>query len=244
VRAAATATVLALTVAVALTFGSTGDTRAAHEAEPATEKGPAAEAAANATGEHRAGEPGEGDHAASEHAGAEHGEPSIDGKKLAAQIFNFALLLAVLIGFGGRAVSKALAARHQQLKADLASASEARAAAEAQLKMQENRLAKLEQEIVAIRTGIKQEAESEKARLIELAEERARRIQDETKFVIEQQVKQAEADLKHEAAQAAVDMAEQIVRKSLDSADRQRMVDSFVADVGKPASPSASGGQV
>ena len=59
----------------------------------------------------------------------------------------------ILVKFGGPAIGKALAARHQQLKADLAAAAAARAEAEARLAQQEARLAALEQEIEAIRTG-------------------------------------------------------------------------------------------
>ena len=94
--------------------------------------------------------------------------------------------------FGGPAINKALLARHTQLKAELASAAEARAAAEARLAEQEKRLAALEHEIAAIQAGIKQEAEVEKARLIATAEERAKRIQEETSFLLDQQVKEAE----------------------------------------------------
>jgi F-type H+-transporting ATPase subunit b len=180
------------------------------------------------------------EHAAAAEHGGSHGEAKLDGGKLAAQIINFTLLVGVLAWFGGRALAKALAARHQQLKADLAAASEMRIAAEAQLKKQEQRLASLEQEIANIRAGVAKEADAEKARLIEMAEERARRIQDETKFLIDQQVKEAEVQLRREAAQAAVEMAEQIVRRSLQPGDRERMVDSFVADVAKPARPPGS----
>ena len=102
---------------------------------------------------------------------------SINGKKLALQLLNFGVLLFILIKFGGPAINKALAARHQQLKADLASAAAARAEAEARLAQQEKRLGALEQEIAAMRAGVKAEAEAEKARLIALAEERAKRHQ-------------------------------------------------------------------
>ena len=199
----------------------------------------ASEAAVEEAAKHETGHvEGQG---ANEHGGGHEGEePTLDAGRLAAQIVNFAILLGILVYFGGRAMSKALMARHQQLKADLAAASELRAAAEAQLAKQEKRLASLEQEIANIRAGVVKEAEAEKARLIEMAEERARRIQEETKFLIDQQVKEAEAELRREAAQAAVDMAEQIVRRSLQPGDRDRMVDSFVADVGKPTPPSRS----
>ncbi len=179
-----------------------------------------------------------------EHPGGElpegHEAPAINGKKLALQLLNFGVLVFILVKFGGPAIGKALAARHQQLKADLAAAATARAEAEARLKQQEARLAALEQEIEGIRTGVKAEAEAEKARLIALAEERAKRIKEETSFVLEQQIKEAEARLRREVAQAAVDLAEQMVKKSLGPSDQQRLVDSFVADVAAPV-PGARG---
>jgi len=169
--------------------------------------------------------------------------PKLDGKKLALQLVNFGLLLGILIGFGGPAIRKALQARHQQLKADLAAASVARAEAEARLAQQEARLAALEQEIEGIRTGVKAEAEAEKARLIAMAEERAKRIREETTFVLGQQIKEAEERLRREVAMAAVDLAEQMVKKSLGTADQQRMLDTFVTDVATPAGSPAARGQ-
>jgi F-type H+-transporting ATPase subunit b len=175
---------------------------------------------------------GEAHETAGEHAaGGEHEAPSISGKALAFQLLNFGVLLFVLIKFGGPPVRKALEARHQQIKSDLASAAEARAAAQARFEQQEKRLAALESEIAAIVAGIKQEAEAEKARLIALAEDRAKRIREESEFIIEQQVKQAEEDLRREVAAAAVALAEQIIRSQLGAGDQQRLIDTFVGDV-------------
>jgi F-type H+-transporting ATPase subunit b len=169
--------------------------------------------------------------------------PSINVKKLGLQVLNFSVLLFILIKFGGPAISKALAARHSQMKADLAAASAARADAEARLAVQEKRLGALEQEIESIRTGVKAEAQAEKARLIALAEERAKRIKEETSFALGQQVKEAEERLRREVAMAAVDLAEQMVRKSLGAADQQRFVDTFVTDVatGQTGTPRSRG---
>ena len=169
-----------------------------------------------------------------------HETPEIHVKSLALQLLNFAVLIFVLVKFGGPAISKALAARHQQLKADLAAAAAARSEAEARLAQQEARLAALEQEIEGIRTGVKAEAEAEKARLIAMAEERAKRIREETTFVLDQQVKEAEERLRREVALAAVNLAEQMVKKSFGAADQQRLVDTFVADV---AAPGATAGR-
>jgi F-type H+-transporting ATPase subunit b len=173
--------------------------------------------------------------------GPEGGEPApkLDVKRLALQLVNFAVLAGILGWFGGKAINKALLARHQQLKADLVAAAEARSGAELRAAEQGKRLASLEAEIAAMRAGIKQEAEDEKQRLIAAAEERAARIGDETKFLLDQQVKEAEATLKREVAEAAVRIAEQIVTKSFNAGDQQRLVDTFVSDVAAPTGRSA-----
>ena len=194
-------------------------------------------------GQGKQAEHGEG---ANEH-GAGHEAP-FSGKTFMWQMLNFAALLFLLIKFGGPAVKKALQARHQQIKTDLASAAESRAAAQARFEHQEKRLAALESEIATIRAGIKQEAEAEKARLITMAEDRARRIREESEFIIEQQVKQAEEDLRREVAAQAVALAEKIVRAQLGAQDQARLVDTFVGDVAgngahaaAPPAPASSG---
>jgi len=197
-------------------------------------------------GEHAAA--GEAHEAAGEGHGEGHGEhgeaheaPTLDWGRLGWQIMNFGALLFLLVKFGGPPVAKALAARHQQIKSDLASAAETRAAAQARFEQQEKRLASLEQEIATIAASIKQEAEAEKARLIALSEERARRIREESEFIIEQQIKQAEEDLRREVAAAAVALAEKIVRSQMGPGDQQRMIDSFVGDIATPNGARTNG---
>ena len=194
-------------------------------------------------GEHAAA--GEAHEAAGEGQGGEHGEaheaPAMDWGRLGWQIMNFGALLFLLVKFGGPPVAKALEARHQQIKSDLASAAETRAAAQARFEQQEKRLASLEHEIAAIAASIKQEAEAEKARLIALSEERARRIREESEFIIEQQIKQAEEDLRREVAAAAVALAEKIVRSQMGPGDQQRMIDSFVGDIATPNGARTNG---
>ena len=50
-----------------------------------------------------------------------------DAKTLALQLLNFGVLVALLVWFGGRAVNKMLAGRHQQIKTDIAEAARLRA---------------------------------------------------------------------------------------------------------------------
>jgi F-type H+-transporting ATPase subunit b len=173
------------------------------------------------------------DPATHEGEGHESGEhaPSVDTKKLALQFLNFGVLVFILVWFGGRAINKSLAARHHQLKADLASAADLRAAAEAKLAKQEARLGSLEHEIADMRRGLKAEAEAEKVRLIAAAEERARRIKAETSFLVEQQVREAEQRLRRQSADTSLKVAEEILRRSIGTADQQRLLDTFISDI-------------
>jgi len=227
--------VMLVTAALGIGMGAAARVAAAEEAATPTPDVAVEHGAAHAEGhEARHGEHGEG--------AAEH-EPEIDGKKLGLQILNFAVLVGILVFFGGKAVNKALRARHEQLKADLASAAEARAAAEAKLAKQEARLGSLEAEIAELRRNLKAEAEAEKARLIEAAEERATRIKAETTFLIDQQVREADQRLRRESADAALKIAEDILRRAIGPADQQRLLETFVGNVaGAPAGtpPAAS----
>jgi F-type H+-transporting ATPase subunit b len=180
---------------------------------------------------------------AGEHAAAQggHHEAGIDPKTLGLQILNFAVLVFILMKFGGPLINKALADRHAQLKGDLEDASRQRSTAEERFRKQEQRLANIEREIEAMTQAIRQEAEQEKARIIASAEEKARRIQDETKFALEQQVKEAEVRFRAEVAQAAVKVAEELLRRSVTPSDDQRLVQGFVSDVAS-ARPDAPKG--
>lgn len=173
---------------------------------------------------------------ANEHEGAAHGEGhAVDGRTLGLQLFNFGVLLFIMIKFGGSAINKSLRTRHDKMKLDLDEAQRLRAEAEARFKEQEARLGNLQDELAVLRKSMKDSADHEKARLIEASEARALRIAEETRFLLDQQVKQAELSFKAEVASAAAQIAEQIVRRSVNQGDQQRLVSSFVADLANTA---------
>jgi F-type H+-transporting ATPase subunit b len=169
--------------------------------------------------------------------GGEHEAHGVDPKTLGLQLFNFAVLVFILMKFGGGAINKALAARHEQLRSDIDEAARIKGAAEERFKQQEQRLANLEREIEVMITSIRQEAEQEKARIIASAEEKARRVQEETTFALEQQVKEAEARFRGEVAQAAVKVADELLRRSVTPSDEQRLLQSFVGELGGGKGP-------
>jgi F-type H+-transporting ATPase subunit b len=181
--------------------------------------------------------PATGEPAAEHGAGhGEHGEHTgVDAKTLALQLLNFGVLLFILIWFGGRAMSKAFRGRHDQLKADIESAAGQRALAEQRFHEQDARLANLEQELAALRAAVQQEGERERGRLLAGAEEKAKRIQDETRLQLDQQVKEAEQRLRAEVASTAVKLADELLKRSVSPDDERRLAQDFAAGAGAPA---------
>lgn len=205
---------------------------AEHPAQAASEAMPTEppSTAAGAThGEHGAPEAAEhGAGESSEHAG-------FNGKTFALQLLNFGVLLFILIYFGGRAMNKSLRTRHEQLKSEIGQAALLRDQAKQKFDVQEKRIADLEKEIAALRASLRQDAEAEQARLIEGAQEKAKRIQDDLRFQLDQQVKEAELHLRAEIATASVQLAEELLRKSVTTEDQRRLSQEFVAGFAGPA---------
>jgi F-type H+-transporting ATPase subunit b len=181
---------------------------------------------------------GEGD---AEHL-ADHGEHTgFSGKTFALQLLNFGVLLFLLIWFGGRGMNKVLRARHEQLKGDIGEAARLRDEAARKFQAQEQRVTDLEKEIASLRASMRQDAEREQARLLQGAQERAKRIQEDMRIQLDQQVKEAELLLRAEVASASVKLAEELVRKSVNADDERRLAREFVAGFDVPAGPQDQG---
>lgn len=177
--------------------------------------------------------------AGDEHAAGEH-HATFDPKTFGFQLLNFGVLLFILIKFGGGAANKAFKARHEQMKADMVEANKTRVAADERFKRQEQRLINLEQEIAQMRAAMKKDADNERAKIVASAEERARRIQDDTKFQLDQQVKEAELRFREQVATAALKVAETLLRQQVGPQDDQRLVQGFVNDLSaRPAGAEA-----
>lgn len=186
------------------------------------------------------------DHTASalgmgEHGGGEH--HGLDLKRLGFQLVNFGLLVFILVKFGGGAINKTLRARHDQLKTDLDAANRLRVDAELRFRSQEQRLANLQNEIAKMRAQMKDAADGERVRLVAAAEEKAKRIGDDTKFQLDQQVKEAQIRLRAEVAAAAVKVADELLHRSVNASDEQRLVQTFVAELGGRATAPGPDGQ-
>jgi F-type H+-transporting ATPase subunit b len=175
-----------------------------------------------------------------------HAQPSEQGeaKREAGEVSpiwawaNFAMLAA---GLGYLVVKKGgpwFAARSLAIRKGIAEAEEIRAEAEARAADVDRRLAGLEAEIEALRGHARQEQAAEAERIRQQTAADLTRIQEHAAREIDAAGKTARIELKRYAAQLAVDLAEQKIRRQMTPGIQSALVENFVRDLDHPASGS------
>ena len=160
----------------------------------------------------------------------EHGSPLVG---MIAKLFNFALLAGTLVYFLRSPLATYLSDRGKQIRSDLVKAADMKQLAGEQLAKIDAKMAALPGELDALRKTGAQEVAAEEARIRQAAEaERARLIEHATRD-IDRQLKIAERDLQKHAGGLAVDLATKRVKATITDADQRRLVDRYVAQVGK-----------
>jgi F-type H+-transporting ATPase subunit b len=159
-------------------------------------------------------------------AGAEpHESGAVD---IVARLLNFAILAGTLFYLLRSPIATYLADRSRQIRGDLVNAAEMKRAAAAQLEEIDRRMQALPGELEALRTKGAQEIAAEEARIRAAAAAERDRLLEETRRDIELQVKIAERELVSHAADLAVGVATERIKRSITDDDQQRLVDRYV----------------
>ena len=146
-------------------------------------------------------------------------------------IINFVLLIAALIYFARKPVLAFLAERRGEIQNSLKSSAELLGEAEKKFAAWQRKLADLEQELESIRVMSRQRAENERANIIADATASAARIKADARAAIEQELRRAREVLREEAADLALELAENLLRAQVDDGDRERLVTEFIERV-------------
>jgi F-type H+-transporting ATPase subunit b len=146
-------------------------------------------------------------------------------------IFNFAVVVVILMWKVRPAIRRSVAKRHDTIKAALEEASLLREQARAKLEEYTNQLARAEKEIEQMVTDIRQGAEAEKQRILADAEAQARALERDAEQRIAAEIERARADLEREVVAAAVAVAERLIREQATKSDHTQLVDDFIQDV-------------
>ena len=128
------------------------------------------------------------------------------------------------------------AARSQSIRKGIAEAEQIRASAEASAAEVERRLAGLQAEIEGLRAHAHNEQAAEAARIREQTSAVRDRIREHSQREIESAGKAARLELTRYAAQLALDLAEQKIRRQITPEIQAALVDNFARNLELPSS--------
>lgn len=148
-----------------------------------------------------------------------------------AKVVNFAILAGALVYFLRAPIATYLASRETQIRQDLVRASEMRAAASAQLAEIERKLQSLPGELEALRRQGAVDVAAEKQRIAEAAAAERERLIEQTHREIAMRLRLARRELTEHAAQLAIRIAEERIKRSITPDDQLRLVDRYTAQL-------------
>lgn len=144
---------------------------------------------------------------------------------------NFLVLAGIIYWLLAKKTKEFFAGRQGGIRTALADAAAAREAAEKKFREYSTKLDKATEEIEQISEMIRSQGLAEKERIIVEARKEAEKMKDDTKTRIEQEFKKASQQLRSETVRLSTQMAEELLKKHIQVADHQSMVEDYIAKV-------------
>ncbi len=144
-------------------------------------------------------------------------------------IVNFLVLAGLLFYAVRKKVNPTMAEKRAEMEAALKEAQQLKQEAEAKYAEYQSRLNRLDHELANIRADMVKAGEAERDRMVSDAEQTAARIRKDTRFFIEQQMKQLRKDLREESIEAAIASAEKLLDQSAAASDQERLANAYLA---------------
>jgi F-type H+-transporting ATPase subunit b len=144
------------------------------------------------------------------------------------RVANFLVLLGILYWLMWKKMKSFFAGRREGIKASLEEAEVVKADAEKKFKEYDEKIKKAEEEIQGIAAMIKAQGEEEKNRIIADAGRAAEKMKEDAKARMDQELKKAKNELRLEASELAVQMAEDILKKKVTKEDHEGMVREYL----------------
>ena len=164
---------------------------------------------------------------------ASGGDSGVILKDFLYRCFSFALMVGLLAYFVTKPIRKGLKARSEEIEKTLADAQTAKEAAETKHREYSEKLAKATEEIDTITASIRREGELEREKILAAANDLAVKIEQEAENKASSVVAKARIELREEAANLAVELAEDLLKKQVSADDQKRLVDEYMQKVGE-----------
>lgn len=147
------------------------------------------------------------------------------------RILNFAIFLGVLFFALRKPVKEFWASRSHEIRFAMEEAERLKREAKARHDGLEKRLARIEEEVKGLVRTLQQEGELEKGKMIEEAENLARRIQRDSERIAAQEIQKAKETLKAQTIQLSVELAERILREKFQESDQKRLSEKYLREL-------------
>jgi F-type H+-transporting ATPase subunit b len=155
---------------------------------------------------------------------------------------NLALLLGVIVYFGRGPISAYFATRRDGIKTELSDAAELLSQAEQRNAELQRRLVDLSSEIEDIRENASRRADEEAERILADAGASAERIRTDARAAVDQELRRAQAALRDEAADLALEIAGRKLDENVSEGDRERLIDEFITRIEPNSVPASTEG--
>ena len=157
--------------------------------------------------------------------------------KLGFHAFNLLLFVGLIVAFVRRPAQDAVRGRALEIRKTITDSAKERDEAKERHEDVTARLAKLEDEITRMRTEAEADAKVEAERMVERAREEATRIAKTAERNIQDEIARARLELRNDAVDLAVELAEGVLRETVTAADQKRLANDFLATLndGAPA---------
>lgn len=150
-----------------------------------------------------------------------------------ARFVNAAILFGALFYFLRKPIADYLTARQNHVRQDLVTATDMRKDAAEQLEELDCKMRALPGEIEALKTQGAEEIAQEQARITQAAEAERQRLLEQTRREIDLQLRIAHRELIDHAADLAVGVATERIKKQMTDEDQARLVDRYVEQLKK-----------
>lgn len=148
-----------------------------------------------------------------------------------AKIFNFAVLVAVLVYFLKSPLATYLASRISRVREDLVAAAAMREEASRRLADIQAKLQSLPSEIDALKVRGTEEIAAERQRIQQAAEAERQRLLEQTRREIEMRYRVARRQILEQTATLAVSIASERIKRTMTPDDQARLVDRYAAQL-------------
>jgi F-type H+-transporting ATPase subunit b len=145
---------------------------------------------------------------------------------------NLSILFGIIFYFVRKPVGAYYRERQEGITRSIREAAEAREEARRKLAAAEQRLQGIETELSRIRQDAEQEAQLERRRILDQTRLEADRLMESARREIDGMTLSARKQIREYAAQLAVQLAEEKIRREMKAKDEERVINRFLAELG------------